>query len=499
MSSDENEHKGGFTMTHSNPTLEQVTVVIERCEQAEKLLRRAAATMYHGQAIRQEIEQFLGPGVAPVEQPPEVRGGEAMNFSKLGICSGCTDTLHAESGSCQGWQQWAPVTIAAPPPTDAPDMTYEDPRILGTFWAVLDLATGDLCIDGMAQLKTGKTVMAIYPNKPNAAGCDLVQRVEVRCVGNSKPDAPLPESPVSYALKAEAFNTIQLDHNDLRGLFLITKPYMCEDGRSWPGGPAVSLSAAASAIDQLCEDLAKAIAIGQDACRRADSWITREAEQQPVPAEQPTDAPGVDLEAASYTMLSTLRPDGWPLDEGNVFKPDRMVPLSVAQAALADIQHRMGNRVLAWQESDERQRTRAEAAETALATAERELAEWRNLFQGDIADPYPLTPQQAWEHNKAVYASMEETCESAEREAARLRDELQCEQGWSKAFQQSMNDELRRAETAQREAAGLRERVAYFEKAFYYLNRKLCGFSDKDLAALAKQANTDGEVWEDGA
>jgi hypothetical protein len=401
-------------MTHSNPTLEQVAMLQARSERLQRL--------------REMLEVLIA---------SEARVGSL----ELGALLEVADSA------------------VAPPPTDAPDMTYEDPRILGTFWAVLDLATGDLCIDGMAQLKTGKTVMAIYPNKPNAAGCDLVQRVEVRCVGNSKPDAPLPESPVSYALKAEAFNTIQLDHNDLRGLFLITKPYMCEDGRSWPGGPAVSLSAAASAIDQLCEDLAKAIAIGQDACRRADSWITREAEQQPVPAEQPTDAPGVvDLEARAFTVypdniIRTTSKRRWPTGE-------QAVPLSVAQAARLRATTPARNVLETYFPEREPGKTMLHDLAFMLGN---KIEEERAAKEAAIADAAYY--RGIAEHLQADIAAT--LCEAHVQE---MGDNDDCPECRYVAAHQALATTADAKEATEREAAGLRERCEQATKLFRRLD-----------------------------
>jgi hypothetical protein len=196
-----------------------------------------------------------------------------------------------------------------------------------------------------------------------------------------------------------------------------------------------------------------------------------------------TDAPGVDLEAAAFDTDSFTQFGcrAWQI-LGNGFNGGKVVPLSVAQAVISklcvEVDYWKGQAKAGWRNRDA-QRARAEAAETALATEREDCRNWESMYTEAERDR-----KQAETKFRNYFMEIEQ------REAECCPEDV--------GFDEYIAVLAKRAESAEREAAGLRERVAYFEKAFYYLNRKLCGFSDKDLAALAKQANTDGEVWEDG-
>jgi hypothetical protein len=191
------------------------------------------------------------------------------------------------------------------------------------------------------------------------------------------------------------------------------------------------------------------------------------------PVEQPTDAPGVDLEAAAF--------DYWPPGSREDFC--RAVPLSVAQAALQEatveiemqfkwvrdtVQAALGDDKPPFSAFDavallvtafKEQRTRAEAAETALAEAAREIN-----CAGPVAHRIRVLRQE-----------MQTQVESAEREAARLRNVITKQADACHRIEDELKEANRDRDTwknradylAELDTAGLREIVQRLACAFF--------------------------------
>jgi hypothetical protein len=266
---------------------------------------------------------------------------------------------------------------------------------------------------------------------------------------------------------------------------------------------------------------------------RSERLKQAEHDKHPVPAVQPTDAPGVDLEAAAFVVPR----DVWFVDGEASKRAERVVPLSVAQAALQSFADMQGRNSLWWAEKLEterqarkeaerdckaaerelydshgnswhvlanQQRTRAEAAETALAKARnntqrasdvalrhmlaRESTE-RKLEAQDAAMTVERSERDSFErlYLEEVKATKRKL-ESAERETAQAKTDRD-------TAERVLIDAVADAGNWRREAAGLRERCEQAERQVAVLEADDEAHEEWHKLNDSEQLRRNNETW----
>jgi hypothetical protein len=434
-------------MTHSNPTLEQVARLQARSERLQRL-REMLKVLIASEARVGPLELGALLEVADSAVAPSLCKAVHQDYGKDGgqqceLPAEPKHTLHRMN--CVQWENetadwsWKAIEssvkvlddVAAPPASEA----TADPNKCANcgHWIHPPLECGAGCqCQGDAPAAVAQSP-EVAPTEPPTDAPD-----------DGDPN-PLPECPMCGANGEASVQWVEdrfkygMDGPKQIELVAVIPLWTCNIcGESW--------------TDYHAEDA-------------RDSTVRKHlSSRSKSPQEQPTDAPGVvDLEKAAFPIRIRAYPvyelcvrggdRSWPNSSGSI--PEKAVPLSVAQTAVGQaINYQLAERIKAVDVMQDREAetgkkwinaltARVEAAETALAT-ERERAD--SNFQSCERIKNKLS--EAALQLKAERAAKE----SAEIALAKARNNTQ------RASDVALRHMLAR-ESAEREAAGLRERL----------------------------------------